>query len=178
SGPGRSVIDAGGNYAAVKFLGEGHGISGFTIRGGSSHGVYVPAGRHHVQRCLITGNGDRGIYLSTMSGDGRATIDHCTIVDNEVSGIYDANEGPGTKVTSCIIARNGRGISFDGKKDETIVVSYSCLNNRDTNNDDFDGAGNITSDPKFVNPAKGDYRLKAGSPCKGTGADGSDMGCF
>lgn len=178
SGPGRTVIDAGGEYAAVRFVGNGHGISLFTLRGASSHGAYVPGGKHRIERCLITGNGDRGIYLSTMSGNGRALIDHCTIAGNKVSGIYDGNEGPGTKVTNCIIADNGRGIAYDGEKDETIVVSYCCLKNKSDSNDDFAGEGNITRDPKFVNAKKGDYRLKPNSPCRGAAADGLNMGCY
>uniref|UniRef100_A0A7C4CBJ1 Right handed beta helix domain-containing protein n=1 Tax=candidate division WOR-3 bacterium TaxID=2052148 RepID=A0A7C4CBJ1_UNCW3 len=178
AGPDKTVIDAGGGYAAVRFNGDRHRVSGFTLRGGSSHGAYVPGGKHRIERCLITGNGDRGVYLSTMSGDGRAVIDHCTIVANRVSGIYDGNEGPGTRVTNSIIADNGRGIAIDGEPDKTIEVRYCCLKNTSTSNDEFAGEGNIRKDPQFVNPAKGDFRLGPSSPCRGAAADGSDMGCY
>lgn len=178
SGPDKTVVDAGDAYAAVKLAGDGHRVTGLTLRGAKSHGVYVADGSHRIDRCLIAGNGDRGIYLSSMFGDGRARIDHCTIVANDVSGIYDANEKPGTKVTNSIVARNARGIAVDGDRDESIAVTYCCLRNESNTGDSFSGTGNITEDPQFVNPAKGNYRLKPGSPCKGTASDGSDMGCY
>lgn len=42
------------------------------------------------------------------------------------------------------------------------------------------GAGNISDDPKYVNNTSEpyDYHLAAGSPCIGTGRDGTDMGCY
>jgi hypothetical protein len=36
----------------------------------------------------------------------------------------------------------------------------------------------ISTDPGFVDPAKGDYHLTAGSPCKGKGRNGEDLGAY
>jgi hypothetical protein len=38
------------------------------------------------------------------------------------------------------------------------------------------GEGNIAADPRFLDPARGDFALGPGSPCAGTGKDGTDMG--
>src|SRR5205085_11330617 len=48
-------------------------------------------------------------------------------------------------------------------QDPNIVVTYSDLSESRT------GAGNITADPLFVNPAAHDYHLQFGSPAIDTG---------
>ena len=40
------------------------------------------------------------------------------------------------------------------------------------------GAGNINASPRFADPEALDYALAAGSPCIGTGRDGTDMGAI
>ncbi|MEO0073601.1 MAG: pectinesterase family protein, partial [candidate division WOR-3 bacterium] len=178
AGPGRSIIDAGGEYAAVSLASDDVTISGFTLTGGGSHGVYVKDGHHTIERCLITGNRDRGIYLSNTFGDGSADISYCTIVDNEVSGIYSIADNPMTEITYCIIARNGRGIVTDGEG-EGMTVEYNVLDNRDANFERVsDESDNVIADPKFVNPARGDFRLRPDSPARNIDGDGNNAGCF
>jgi hypothetical protein len=178
SGPDKTTIDADGGYAAVTLRGNGHRISGFTLRGAESHGVYIPDGKHKVEYCLVVENGDRGIYLSTMSGRGRADIDHCTIADNEVSGIYSVDDDDETAISNSIVAFNGRGIVTD-EDEGGIEVTYSCFSNENENFDRVsEGTNNITDDPQFRDRDGGDYRLESGSPCQKAAADGSNMGCF
>ena len=178
SGPGKTIIDADDEYAVVTLKGNGHRVSGFTLRGAESHGVYVPDGKHKVDYCLIVDNGDRGIYLSTLSGRGRARIDHCTIADNEVSGIYSVKDDDETTISNCVIANNGRGIVTD-EDEGGIKITRSCVSNKGEDFDRVDeGDDNITDDPEFKNPEDSDYRLAKGSPCLGAGSDGTNMGCF
>ena len=59
--PATTVLDAAGEYAAVTLKSDGNRVSGMTIKGGESHGIYVPGGRQKVDYCLIINNGDRGI---------------------------------------------------------------------------------------------------------------------
>jgi len=42
----------------------------------------------------------------------------------------------------------------------------------------YPGTGEIHEDPLFVNPANHNYRLDEGSPCRGTGRGGEDMGAI
>ena len=41
-----------------------------------------------------------------------------------------------------------------------------------------EGTGGIDVNPMFMNPSSYDYHLQTGSPCKGTGLNGDDMGCY
>jgi len=178
AGPDKTIIDADGEYSAVKLQGNGHRLSGFTLRGGKSHGVYVSDGNHQVDHCLIAANGDRGVYLSTMSGHGSARIDHCTIVGNRASGIYSVKDDEQTSVTNCIIAFNGRGIVSD-KNESGMKIEYNCLHDDGSEFEEVtEGQGNIDEDPLFVNRDEDNYRLAPTSPCRKAASDGANMGCF
>ena len=178
AGPDRTIIDADGDYAALTLAAEEADVSGFTLRGASSHGIYIKDGHQRVDHCLIVDNEDRGIYFSSFSGSPSADIDHCTIADNDVSGIYSPTDSPRTSITNCIVAYCNRGIVSD-ENEGGMTVDHNCVYN---DSEDFDrvtrGRGNITEDPEFVDPEDGDYRLGPDSPCRGQADDGMDMGCF
>lgn len=180
AGPGRTIIDADDDYAALTFDGGDCEVYGFTLRDASSHGVYVKDGHHIVRNCLVIGNGDRGIYFSSFSGDPSAEIDHCTIATNDVSGVYIPDDNEETSITNCIIAYNGRGIVSDDDKGR-MTIDYNCVYEAD-DGETFDrvsaGRGNISEDPEFKDAADGDFSLKPGSPCAGAASDGGNMGCF
>jgi hypothetical protein len=176
--PATTVIDADGEYAAITLKSEGNRVSGLTIKGAESHGIYIPGGRQKIDYCLITGNGDRGVYISTMSGSGSADIDHCTIADNDVSSVYCANRKDQTTVTNSILTNGNRNLAWDGDG-LNLVVNNSCLLSADAGSDVVvSGSNNIRRDPKYKNPESGDYRLKPGSPCLKAASDGSNLGCF
>src|SRR5512138_1642352 len=84
--PAATVIDAIDQYAGIEIKTDSNHVSGFTIRNADSHGIWVRNGRQSIDHCVMTGNGDRGIYLSAMAGYASALIDHCTIADNGESG--------------------------------------------------------------------------------------------
>ena len=176
--PATTVLDADGEYAAVTLKSDGNRVSGLTIKGGESHGIYIPGGRQNVDRCLIIGNGDRGVYISTMVGGGCADINHCTIADNDVSSIYCTNKDNKTTIGNSILAGDTRNLAYDGDG-LNLVVNYSCLFSPDEKSDEApSGSNNIRQDPKFTDPDDGDYRLRAGSPCLKAAEDGSNLGCF
>ena len=176
--PATTILDADGEYAALTLKSDGNRVSGLTIKGGESHGIYIPGGKQKVDYCLITGNGDRGIYVSTMSGSGSADIDHCTVAGNDVSSIYCANREDKTTVSNSILTSDNRNLAWDGDG-LNLIVNYSCLFSTDAGSDvAASGSNNIRKDPKYRSPDNGDYRLKSGSPCVKAASDGSNMGCF
>ena len=176
--PATTVIDAAGEYAAITLKSDGNRVSGLTIRGGESHGIYIPGGRQKVDYCLIIGNGDRGIYISTLEGGGSADINHCTIADNKGSSIYCANRNDKTTISNSILTSKNRDLAWDGDG-LNLVVNNSCLFSPDEGSDmSPSGSNNIRKDPKFNDPDNGEYGLKPGSPCLKAASDGSNMGCF
>ncbi len=54
--------------------------------------------------------------------------------------------------------------------------SIFVLHHSDTGGTNWPGTGNFSEDPQFENAAAWDFRLKPGSPCRGSGQDGADMG--
>lgn len=178
AGPGKAIIDADGEYAALTIDADDVVVEGFTLRGAESHGGYVKGEDAVIRRCLITGNGDRGIYFSFMGGEPSGIIDHCTIAGNEVSGLYIPNQNDATAITNCIIADNNRGIVCD-KNTGDMKVDYNCLDNEEGDYSSVTaGKHDIQKNPKFTAPDEGDYTLKKSSPCIGTARDGGNIGCF
>jgi hypothetical protein len=176
--PARTIIDATDKYAAIEMRTDSNRVIGFTLRNADSHGVWVRDGHQTLERCVVYGNGDRGIYLSAMVGNASAAIDHCTVCDNGTSGIYAARDSMGTAVTNCIIAFNPRGVVTD-RTAGSMTVEYNVVFSSET---DFDrvvpGIANDHQDPKFRSRPDFDYRLQPGSPCIGTARDSTNRGCF
>jgi len=178
AGPGAAVVDAGDEYAALTLAGNDCHIEGFTIRGASSHGIYVKGAGHQVRRCLVVENGDRGVYFSSFGGRPSARIEHCTVADNGVSGVYIPNGNPESAVSYCIIAFNGRGIVSDDDGGG-LEVEHNCVFESGSALSDIKaGRTNMEKDPRFVAREEGDYRLHKASPCIGTAKDGMNLGCF
>jgi hypothetical protein len=176
--PATTLIDAGQEYAAVEMRTDSNRVSGFTVRGADSHGIWVRDGLQFVDHCLVADNGDRGIYLSSFAGHAYARITHCTVVDNGEVGIHAARDDSSTVIADCIIAFNRRGVVTD-QPEGKIVLRRNCLFGNGT---DFDrvapGDSNIAQDPRFVDRANSDFRLGPGSPCIGSGQGKSDRGAF
>ncbi len=125
-----------------------------------------------ITHCTITGNsvsrngGGIACHLS------RPTITHCVITDNSAGpsslyggfyggGIYNSTTASIT-VSHCIVwgntAKYGPQISSIGGS-----ISYNDIQGG------YSGTGNINADPRFVDPAAGDYHLLADSPCRDSG---------
>jgi len=176
--PATTVVDAGGEYAAIELRTDSNRVSGLTVRGADSHGIWVRDGQQFIDHCLIVDNGDRGIYLSSFAGRAYANITHCTVADNGEVGIHAARDDSNTVLTDCIIAFNKRGVVTD-QPEAKLVVRRNCLFG---NGVDLDratpGDSNIFRDPQFVDRENGDFQLKKGSPCVGAGGGGTNLGAF
>jgi hypothetical protein len=131
-----------------------------------------------VTNTVITGC-NQGIELGWSSASTQVYADHCVIVDNNVGlrvgDEYNREYEGNMKVTSTILYDNGDNIynyiiRTGEPKEGAIDISFSM-----TNDGDYDGSPYcITGIPVFDDY----YYLDAGSPGKGMGVNGSDMGLY
>jgi hypothetical protein len=124
------------------------------------------SGSTRVSNSVFWKNNAKSYLLSTLE-PGYLEIDHSTFFDNDFKTQFGFNKP--FKITNSIFWNN-RNIRERNLVDTN--VTYSDIQN----NTVFPGVGNINVDPMFNNPANGDFTLKASSPCKGKGKDGTDMG--
>ncbi|MGD0538903.1 MAG: LamG-like jellyroll fold domain-containing protein, partial [Verrucomicrobiota bacterium] len=142
-----------------------------------------------VSRCMVEDNQAEqggGVALGQLGG-----LRNCLVVSNSVSGLGGGVYAEGGTVESTTLSGNsalsGAGLYADGPaqvvnsilygntagawadcapSNATALVSYSLVGTGLV-----PGPGNLTGDPRFVNPAGGDYRLAPGSPCVDTGTN-------
>ena len=167
--------------------------------------------------CLFTGSSLSNNEASQYGGASIVTISenressevnfhNVSIIDNyaaqDFGGIL-VESGNTVNFSRTTIVNNGNiGIGVSGNSDVNIVntivwqhlasfysigrvtVSYSDI---EFSGDTLEGNGNLSSDPRFLDPDNGDFRLHRGSPCINTGdpdsppdPDGTraDMGAF
>jgi hypothetical protein len=124
--------------------------------------------------CLIARNGRTGVKVAFEGGPPalqvdsyiRAAIRRCTIANNA---------GPGLDVNVSVLGQTHLLASLDctilfGNSDDVSDLSTQPWIVNPTYNDIGDGDfawsnGNISSDPLFVDPVNGDFRVRYGSPC-------------
>jgi hypothetical protein len=125
---------------------------------------------------VIAGN------LVVASGTGmalkdglRVEGDHNTVTACEIGMHFFAKDagpdGGHGDFHSSIVWGNAVDVIVDARS--TAAFSFSNLGG-----EVWPGEGNISTNPAFRDPAAGDFFLRAGSPCLGTGKDGSDMGAL
>jgi hypothetical protein len=148
----------------------------FTVTEGDSvfqcqYNQILRNGRHGVQfwvangvftNNVVAGNSGHGIFFTNST----ACLNLNTIANNSSMGIYcDWNSHPIIK--NSIIYGNQEG-SIELKQSE-IEVTYTDVQ------DYWDGMGNITFPPRFVDPNADDYHLSPTSPCIDGGDPGDDF---
>ncbi|NLF62496.1 MAG: hypothetical protein GX574_15255, partial [Lentisphaerae bacterium] len=155
----------------------GGGASGSTLHncllaGNATAGAGGAVNYSFLTNCLLIDN-----YARFGGGASDSTLRNCTLASNEAwqqgGGAYDC------ALANCIIWGNTapKGENFyikgnesdgdDGDGDpepgDDAGLAYCCATPL------ADGQGNIDLPPRFVDPANGDYRLRAGSPCVNAG---------
>jgi hypothetical protein len=120
----------------------------FYTGGGASYSALI--------NCLIITNAAPGYY---GGGAGFSTLTNCTLVGN--SAMWGGGAGD-SALQNCILYYNVSGGNFSDDN-----LSYCCTTPLPPGPPG--GAGNITNDPAFVNPAGGDFHLQSNSPCINSG---------
>ncbi|HYK89646.1 MAG TPA: lamin tail domain-containing protein [Acidobacteriota bacterium] len=136
-------------------------IQGLTILGGA-RGIQVNGGNVTVIDSVITGASDPAGSSDGIQATGNASelaIINCTVVNSGRFGV-EAQSSSSLRIANSIFRNNVTAdIHSDGSA-TIIAVSNSLLLTAV-----YVGKnGNISGDPLFVDPGKGNYRLRAGSP--------------
>jgi len=162
---GQTVLVRPGGYPQIDFMGKAITVSGTEgaaiieaplkyNRPGSS----IVIGRENVDGVTFhTGEGPGSVLKNfiiracstaiSLNYGSSPTITNLTIADNDF-GIA-AYEDSNPDISNCILWNNTNGDLFE------CEVRYSCLEG------ETPGAGNISGNPLFVDPAGGDYHLKS-----------------
>lgn len=191
NGAAFSVVDGNHAVGCLYLNHTGAVVSGFTVTNGSASaggGVQLYGGR--VEACLIRGNGAAqggGVYAANA-----VTLRNCVISGNAApNGGGGLVLGSGVTVENCTIAGNSSAAGPGGGVWAQGAPNWlrNCIvygNTASSGSNWFNSAGapnlercctapvlgdSFPSDPRFVDPAAGNYRLQSGSPCIDTGTN-------
>lgn len=125
----------------------------------SGGGVYLKFGQGStMSRNIISGNETQfgaGVYIDHHAG---TQVTNCTIAENTAEswagGIYTASFSY-PQVENCILYGNSaeEHTSIFVSGDDSLTINYSDIEGG------WEGTGNISADPLFVNPSGGNYNL-------------------
>ncbi|MBK8101622.1 MAG: right-handed parallel beta-helix repeat-containing protein [Planctomycetes bacterium] len=162
-GPDLTVRDARGTGITIENVGNTL-IHACTVLRPTVYGIHcITDGRmlsgNRIVNCLIAGSGGLGVMLRAGPP---LRCELSTIVGNQ-RGIYATNTWNGqpsrVDVDSCILWNNAVEDLSTTTSDGLVVAANSVFRIPAPN-----GNGNRTTDPRFLDPAAGDWRLQRTSP--------------
>jgi hypothetical protein len=156
--------------AAIEVRGGGSLLLTDSWLEGAGTGLRVAAGGGLVTRCVFRDL--QGAAVQVTNGNAIA-VDHLTIFDCTIG--FDLREstpgGDSGTVDAHSIIVWLTALPLAGDAGSAAAITHSDLSGGAP-----PGAGNISSDPRFVDAPQGDFRLRFASPCRAAGKDGTDMG--
>lgn len=141
-------------------------------------GLYISGAITHVANSLLINNSavlGGGLYIDDNSG--ASLISNITVADNTATiggGIYreaDGSVDPMIYISNSILWSNqdtigGLSDQIAGTTFPNLSVSYTVV---DDPGSSFGGSGMIYEDPRFVDAANGNYRLRLSTPARDAG---------
>jgi len=120
---------------------------------------------------ILAQNSFNGVRTWAIPGPSRGLLVNNTIVQNGSSGVL-LYQNSALTLTNNIIVSHTNGIHAIPGNTNTVVADYTLFygNSRDTYGSDITSTHAITGrDPLFLDPAGGNYHLRAGSPAVDAG---------
>lgn len=166
----------------VRGVGDGIAIGDFpeldlhfenlSITGAAHDGLDVDDGLALAIRNALVSAGWDGIQ---WTGNGVGDISQATIVDSGEGVVV--GRGSSVVIHDSIFDGNQRATEGSGRFtiDHVVLDDGGWHGGGDYT---WDEATILEADPRFVDPANGDYSLRVDSPARGAGRDGQDLGAF
>jgi Right handed beta helix region/Protein of unknown function (DUF1565) len=137
-----------------------------------SHGIYIEGADHLIANNVIYGHAS-GFGIQVYPENQRTIIVSNTVVGSGHSGIVVGGDGGVSNITirNNVLAFNANyGVQMDSDCPDRVAVDRNLIHGNGEgaieggcSGVDSSG-GNLTSNPRFVAPARRDFRLAAGSP--------------
>jgi hypothetical protein len=137
-----------------------------------SHGIYIEGADHLVANNVIYAH-PHGFGIQVYPANRGTVVVHNTVVGSGHSGVVVGGDEGVSDITirNNVLAFNARyGVQMDSDCPTRVAIDRNVIHGNRSG--DVQGGcsgvstagGNISSDPRFVAPARRDYRLSRGSP--------------
>ncbi|MBZ5500091.1 MAG: lamin tail domain-containing protein [Acidobacteriia bacterium] len=142
-------------------------IDSLTIVGGTQ-GIWIWNGNAMIVNTIVSRATDSklGDGVEVVGTGTNATLVNCTVVYNTRLGLGVFSNAT-VRISNSILRDNKGGADVGGDTTataSTIYVTNSLVGKQQTGLDIIDRRGNISVDPKFVDPANDDFHLQSSSP--------------
>ncbi|MCC6333067.1 MAG: hypothetical protein IT380_03650, partial [Myxococcales bacterium] len=140
----------------------------------NSYAVQTAGGSSTLAFTLITNSGSYGVYHA----GGATTMDHLTL-DGNYYAVYLPSGSSGTaSIQNSLVTSNSYGLARS-TSGANLTNSYNDVWGNSTNFSSVtQGSNTLSLDPQYVARASLDFHLTSGSPARGVGTSGSDLGAF